>query len=191
MDVASMTRQRREIVPQSEDVLEGAAIIGGVLFAHYLVDVKNEIRRYDLKGAPLGNVALPGIGSVVGFGGEQNDSETFYAFTSFATPTTSYRYDIAADESSVWAAPQVDFNPDDYAVEQTFFASKDGTRVPMFVVGRKNLPARPQPTILYGYGGFNIPVAPAFSTARQIRRAHVCTPVPNAQLVCRFLIEKK
>src|SRR3546814_16087995 len=81
MDVASMTRQLREIVPQSEDVLEGAAIIGGVLFAHYLVDVKNEIRRYDLKGAPLGNVALPGIGSVVGFGGEQNDSETFYAFT--------------------------------------------------------------------------------------------------------------
>src|SRR3546814_7643167 len=75
MDVASMTRQLREIVPQSEDVLEGAAIIGGVLFAHYLVDVKNEIRRYDLKGAPLGNVALPGIGSVVGFGGEQNDSE--------------------------------------------------------------------------------------------------------------------
>src|SRR3546814_3738213 len=66
MDVASMTRQLREIVPQSEDVLEGAAIIGGVLFAHYLVDVKNEIRRYDLKGAPLGNVALPGIGSVVG-----------------------------------------------------------------------------------------------------------------------------
>src|SRR3546814_19569608 len=95
--------------------------------------------------------ALPisGIGSVVGFGGEQNDSETFYAFTSFATPTTIYRYDIAADESSVWAAPQVDFNPDDYAVEQPFFASQDGTRVPMFVVGRQNLPARPQPTILY------------------------------------------
>src|SRR3546814_9666999 len=89
MDVASMTRQLREIVPQSEDVLEGAAIIGGVLFAHYLVDVKNEIRRYDLKGAPLGNVALPGIGSVVGFGGEQNDSETFYAFTSRSEEHTS------------------------------------------------------------------------------------------------------
>src|SRR3546814_18511556 len=86
-----MTRQLREIVPQSEDVLEGAAIIGGVLFAHYLVDVKNEIRRYDLKGAPLGNVALPGIGSVVGFGGEQNDSETLYAFTSFATPRSEER----------------------------------------------------------------------------------------------------
>src|SRR3546814_8907250 len=134
----------------------GAAIIGGVLFAHYLVDVKNEIRRYDLKGAPLGNVALPGIGSVVGFGGEQNDSETFYAFTSLATPTTIYRYDIAADESSVWAAPQVDFNPDDYAVEQTFFDSKDGTRVPLLVVGRKNLPARPQTTILYRHGGYDI-----------------------------------
>src|SRR3546814_7106012 len=82
MDVASMTRQLREIVPQSDDVLEGAAIIGGVLFAHYLVDVKNEIRRYDLKGAPLGNVALPGIGSVVGFGGEQNDSERSEEHTS-------------------------------------------------------------------------------------------------------------
>ncbi|MCM8730802.1 prolyl oligopeptidase family protein [Hephaestia sp. GCM10023244] len=166
MDVASMSRQLREIVPQSDAVLEGAGIVGGVLFAQYLVDVKTEVRRFDLSGAPLGSVALPGIGSVAGFGGEAGDNETFYAFTSFATPTTIYRYDVAADQSSVWAAPQVAFDPDDYAVEQTFFTSKDGTRVPMFVVGRKDLPAEPQPTILYGYGGFNIPVAPAFSTAR-------------------------
>ena len=166
MDVASMTRQLKEIVPQDEAVLEGAAIIGGVLLGQYLVDVKNDVRRFDLAGEPLGSVALPGIGSVIGFGGEQDDTETFYAFTSFATPTTIYRYDVAADESDVWAAPEVDFEPEDYAVEQTFFTSNDGTRVPMFVVGRKNLPAEPQPTILYGYGGFNIPVAPAFSTAR-------------------------
>ncbi|HVI97716.1 MAG TPA: prolyl oligopeptidase family serine peptidase [Sphingomonas sp.] len=166
MDVASMTRQLKEIVPQDEAVLEGAAIVGGVLLAQYLVDVKNEVRRFDLKGKALGTIALPGIGSVAGFGGEADDSETFYAFTSFATPTTIYRYDIGADESMVWAAPRVDFDPEDYAVEQTFFTSKDGTRVPMFVVGRKDLPAEPQPTILYGYGGFNIPVAPAFSTAR-------------------------
>ncbi len=166
MDVASTTRRLREIVPQADAVLESAAIIGGVLLAQYLVDVKNEVRRFDLEGRPHGAIALPGIGSVVGFGGTQDDPETFYAFTSFATPTTIYRYDVAADESRVWAAPKVDFDPADYAVEQTFFTSKDGTRVPMFVVGRKDLPAEPQPTILYGYGGFNIPVAPAFSTAR-------------------------
>ncbi|HEU4960346.1 MAG TPA: prolyl oligopeptidase family serine peptidase, partial [Sphingomonas sp.] len=92
--------------------------------------------------------------------------ETFYAFTSFATPTTIYRYDVAAEESTVWAAPEVDFDPADYAVEQTFFTSKDGTRVPMFVVGRRDLPPEPAPTMLYGYGGFNIPVPPAFAASR-------------------------
>src|SRR3546814_18169418 len=92
MDVASMTRQLREIVPQSEDVLEGAAILGGVLFAHYLVDVKNEIRRYDLKGAPLGNVALHGTGSAVGLGGEQDHSETFTALTNIQNPPPHTRH---------------------------------------------------------------------------------------------------
>jgi len=166
MDVASSTRAQREVVAEDEAVLEGAGVIGGVLVAQYMRDVQNEVRRYTLKGKRLDDVALPGIGSVAGLGGNQDDPETFYAFTSFATPTAIYRCDITTGESQVWAAPQVGFDPDDYAVEQMFFTSKDGTRVPMFVVGRRDLPAEPVPTLLYGYGGFNIPVPPAFAASR-------------------------
>jgi prolyl oligopeptidase len=166
MDVASTTRAQREVVTQDEAVLEGAGIIGGVLVAQYMRDVQNEVRRYTTKGKRLDDVALPGIGSVAGFGGSQDDPETFYAFTSFATPTAIYRCDITTGESQVWAAPDVGFDPADYAVEQVFFPSKDGTRVPMFVVGRRDLPAEPAPTLLYGYGGFNIPVPPAFAASR-------------------------
>lgn len=166
MDIASTTRIQREIVPQDDAVLEGAALIGGVLVAQYMRDVQNEVRRYTPKGKRLDDVALPGIGSVTGLGGEQDDPETFYAFTSFATPTTIYRCDIATGESTIWAAPDLGFDPGDFAVQQVFFASKDGTRVPMFVVGRRDLPAEPAPTLLYGYGGFNIPVPPSFAASR-------------------------
>ena len=166
MDVKSSTRAQREVVPEDEAVLEGAGLIGGVLVAQYMRDVQNEVRRYTLKGKRLDDIALPGIGAVAGLGGVEDDSETFYAFTSFATPTTIYRADAATGESRVWAAPEIRFDPADYAVQQLFFASKDGTRVPMFVVGRRDLPAAPAPTLLYGYGGFNIPVAPAFAASR-------------------------
>jgi prolyl oligopeptidase len=166
MNIASMTRQVREIVPQDEAVLEGAAIIGGVLVAQYMVDVKNEVWRYTLDGKRLDDVALPGIGAVGGLGGTQDDPETFYAFTSFPMPTTIYRCDAATGESSIWAAPEVRFDPEEYAVEQVFFRSKDGTRVPMFIVGRKDLPAEPAPALLYGYGGFNISVPPSFAASR-------------------------
>src|SRR5690242_14645451 len=166
MDVASSTRAQREVVPQDEAVLEGAGIIGGVLVAQYMHDVQNQVRRYTLKGKRLDDVALPGIGSVSGLAGDQDNPETFYAFTSFATPTSIYRCDIATGESTVWATPEVGFDPADYAVEQLFFTSKDGTRVPMFVVGRRDLPPQPAPALLYGYGGFNIPVPPAFAASR-------------------------
>ncbi|WP_242150084.1 prolyl oligopeptidase family serine peptidase [Sphingomonas sp. BAUL-RG-20F-R05-02] len=156
-----------EVVPEDSHgaVLESAAILGGKLIADYLVDVKSEVRRYNLDGTPDGTVALPGIGAVVGGSGTQDDAETFYAFTSFATPTTIYRYDVKTNQSTVWAQPKVAFDPAGYAVEQRFYASKDGTRVPMFVVRRKDVTA-PAPTLLYGYGGFNISVTPAFSATR-------------------------
>jgi prolyl oligopeptidase len=166
MDVASSTRMQREIVGEDEAVLEGAGLIGGVIVAQYMRDVQNEVRRYTLDGKRLSDIALPGIGSVGGLGGSQDDPETFYAFTSFATPTSIYRCDVTTGESAVWAAPQVGFHPGDYTVEQLFYTSKDGTRVPMFVVGRRDLPAVPAPTLLYGYGGFNIPVPPAFAASR-------------------------
>ncbi len=155
-----------EIVPEDASVLEGAGIVGGVLIADYLVDVKGEVRRYALDGKPLGKVPLPGIGSVGGFGGTDTDPETFFSFTSYNTPSTIYRYDAHTQKATIWAAPKVAFNPADYIVEQKFYASKDGTRVPMFVVHKKSLGAGPQPTLLYAYGGFNIPSLPGFSATR-------------------------
>ncbi|QDZ09063.1 S9 family peptidase [Sphingomonas panacisoli] len=154
-----------EVVPQDKAVLDGAAIIGGKLVTSYLVDVKSEVRRYSLDGKPDGTVALPGIGSVGGFGGEADDPETFYSFTSYNRPTTIYRYDVATGKSSVWAQPKVAFDPANYLVSQVFYASKDGTRVPMFIVRKKGT-SGPAPTLLYAYGGFNVTMEPAFSATR-------------------------
>jgi len=166
MDVALAAPVVQEIVPEDKAVLDGAGVIGGVMVAVYLADVKTEVRRYTLEGKSLGPVVLPGIGTAGGFGGEPDDPETFYAFTSYATPTSIYRYDVKSGNATPWATPKVDFNPADYVVEQKFYASKDGTRVPMFVVHRKNLPAGPAPTLLYAYGGFNIASLPGFSATR-------------------------
>ncbi len=126
----------------------------------YLVDVKTEVRRYGLDGKAEGTVALPGIGTAGGFGGEADDPETFYAFTSFNTPTTIYRYDVKTGQTATWAAPKVAFDPSAYVVEQRFYASKDGTKVPMFIVRKKSVTG-PAPTLLYAYGGFNISITPA------------------------------
>ncbi|MFZ5747016.1 MAG: prolyl oligopeptidase family serine peptidase [Pseudomonadota bacterium] len=155
----------REIVPEQQATLNGVSLVGGRLILSYLVDAKTEVRRYTLDGAADGTVALPGIGTASGFGGEEDDPETFFAFTSFNYPTTVFRYDVATGAATPWARPQVAFNPDDYVVEQRFFASKDGTKVPMFVVKRKDVTG-PAPTLMWGYGGFNISYTPAFSAAR-------------------------
>lgn len=155
----------QELVAQGKDVLAGASLVGGKLLVSYLADVKSEIRRYTLEGKPDGVVPLPGIGAAGGFGGEEGDPETFFAFTSFATPTTIYRYDVKTGQATPWAAPKVAFDPARYSVEQRFYASKDGTQVPMFIVRRSDVTG-PAPTLLYAYGGFNISVTPAFSATR-------------------------
>lgn len=166
MDVHQAVPAIHEVVPQDKAVLEGAGIVGGKLIASYLVDVKSELRRYTLDGKPDGIVALPGIGSVAGTSGAEDDNELFYAFTSFATPTTIYRYDLATGAAVPWAKPKVAFDPGLYDVSQRFYASKDGTKVPMFIVRRKDLPAGPAPTLLYAYGGFNVSMNPGFSATR-------------------------
>jgi prolyl oligopeptidase len=166
MDVRDAVPLLQEVVPEDKAVLEGAGIIGGKLIASYLVDVKSEVRRYDLNGKPDGNVSLPGIGSVAGISGEADDTEAFYAFTSFAMPTTIYRYDVKTGTTTPWAQPKVAFDPGLYQVSQRFYASKDGTKVPMFIVRRTDLPAGPASTLLYAYGGFNISMSPAFSATR-------------------------
>jgi prolyl oligopeptidase len=155
----------REVVPQDSATLESASLVGQEIVASYFVDAKSEVRRYAVDGTLKGKLTLPGIGTATGFHGRPGDPETFFSFTSFATPTTIYRYDANSGAATVWAQPKVAFNPDDYRVEQRFYASKDGTRVPVFIVRRKDVTG-PAPTLLYGYGGFNVSLPPAFSAAR-------------------------
>ncbi|RYE64068.1 MAG: S9 family peptidase [Oxalobacteraceae bacterium] len=166
MDVTESEHpEAHELVPESDATLEGAAIIGHTLIASYLVDARTEIRRFALDGKPLAPVALPGIGTATGFGGHADDPETFFAFTSFNEPTTIYRHNVATGESTPWAAPNLLFDPAEYSVEQRFYGSKDGTRVPMFVVRRHDTHG-PAPTLLYAYGGFGISLTPAFASSR-------------------------
>lgn len=165
LDVTADAPIPKEVVAQDVATLDHAGIIGGKLFASYLVDAKSEVRRFTLDGKPLGAVKLPGIGTVSGFGGEPEDRETFFAFTSFNAPTTIYRYDTDKDAASIWEAPKLLFKPDEYVVEQRFFTSRDGTKVPMFVVRRKDVTG-PAPTLLWGYGGFNISYTPVYSASR-------------------------
>jgi prolyl oligopeptidase len=153
------------VIPESKDALDSVSLIGGKLIASYLVDAKSEVRVFGLTGKRQSTIALPGLGTVGGFSGKVSDPETFFSFTSFNRPTTVYRYDAATGQATEWAAPKLTFDPDTIAVEQRFYASKDGTRVPMFIVRRKDVTG-PAPTILYGYGGFNISLTPAFSATR-------------------------
>ncbi len=153
----------REIVSESSDTLTGAHIIGDHLVALALKDARTEVRRYTLAGKPEGVVPLPGIGTASGFEDVPGTATAYYAFTSYNAPTTIYRYDAASNSAAVFAAPRVAFDPADFVVAQQFFTSKDGTRVPMFVAHKKGLDlSHGAPTLMYGYGGFNINVLPAF-----------------------------
>ncbi|WP_428409870.1 prolyl oligopeptidase family serine peptidase [Hyphococcus sp.] len=156
-----------EVIPESEHVLSGVNIVGGRIFAHYMEDVKSAVRIFALDGAALGDVSLPGVGSAGGFGGEPDDTETFFSFESFNWPPTIYRYDIAKGEELVFREPQTPFDPVEYEVRQVFYPSKDGTKIPMFIAHKKGLDlSRGAPTLLYAYGGFNVSVTPAFSVTR-------------------------
>jgi len=166
-DIRRPVGDLREIVAEDAATLDGASIVGDRLIASYMVDAKTEIRTFDLDGKPKGVVALPGIGTAAGFDGDAGDPETFFAFTSFNYPTTIFRYDSATGATSLFAQPKVAFDPSRIAVEQRFYASKDGTRIPIFLVHRKDRPlTAAAPTLLYGYGGFNVSLTPAFSVTQ-------------------------
>jgi len=154
----------RELIPQSADVIEGVQLIHDRFVVNYLHDAHARLCLFALDGRLERELALPALGAVSAISGERGDAEMFYAFTSFLYPTTIFRYDFATGTTSVFKAPTVDFDPSGYETHQVFFHSKDGTRVPMFVTHRKGL-ARDatHPTYLYGYGGFNISLLPAFS----------------------------
>ncbi|CAM4211537.1 Prolyl oligopeptidase [Novosphingobium lubricantis] len=153
------------VVPESDANLEGAAIVGDRLVLHYLRDVKAQVKLYTLDGQLQGELALPGVGAIAGISGKPGRSAGYFGFTSFTTPGTVHAFDALSGKSRVWEQVPLNFAPEDYAVEQVFYPSKDGTRIPMFIVRRKDVKG-PVPTILYGYGGFNIALPPAFSPAR-------------------------
>ena len=154
----------KTIVPQSADKLEFASVVNNTFLLGYLKDARTEVRVHDLSGAFLRTVDLPGIGTAIGFTGKRKDRETFYAFTSFISPTTIYRYDPQAGKSEVFRRPKVDFDASRYETKQVFYHSKDGTRVPMFLTYKKGLKLDGEnPTLLYAYGGFDISLTPRFS----------------------------
>ncbi|HEV8481988.1 MAG TPA: prolyl oligopeptidase family serine peptidase [Blastocatellia bacterium] len=159
----------RELVPQTADTLDSVTVVHDRFIASYLKDARTQVKVFKLDGTFVREVDLPGIGTARGFGGKRKDRETFYAFTGFTTPTTIYRYDVATGKSTIFRRPKVDFNPGDYETKQVFYESKDGTRVPMFIVHKKGLILNgANPTYLYGYGGFNIPTVPAFSVSNLV-----------------------
>lgn len=158
-----------EVIPESEHVLRGVSMVGEHLIVSHLADVKSVVNVHDLDGTFVREVSLPGIGTAYGFGGKSSDSETFYAFTGFSSPMTIHRYNVHTGHTELWKSSEVEFNPDDFEVTQQFYTSKDGTKVPMFVMHKKGLELNgDNPTLLYGYGGFNISLTPGFSLSRVI-----------------------
>jgi prolyl oligopeptidase len=163
----------KEIVPQSEHLLQEAGMVGGRLVVEYLKDAKSAVTVFDLKGGKVREVELPGIGSAAGFRGRQDDKETFYQFTGFTDPGAIYRYDLASGKSTLWNRPAVGFDGADYETKQVFATSKDGTQVPVFVVHKKGIALDGSHRVLLsGYGGFNISLTPGFSVGRAVWLEH-------------------
>jgi prolyl oligopeptidase len=154
------------LVPEAADKLEAAELVGDRFIASYLKDAHSAIRLFELSGKPAGEIQLPGLGTASGFKGRRKDTETFYSYVSFTEPPTIYRYDLKSGQSTVLFRPKVDFKSDEFTTEQVFYQSKDGTKVPMFLTYQKGLQKNgSNPTILYGYGGFDISITPSFSPA--------------------------
>jgi len=170
IDVNQPARENwKVIVPESREALQSATFVDQKFVLNYLRDAYTQVRLYDLTGKLVREVQFPGIGTAEGFGGKTTDKEAFYAFTGFTTPTTIYRYDTTTGKSSVFRQPKVDFNPADFETKQVFYTSKDGTRVPMFLTYKKGLKLDGNnPTYLYGYGGFNVSLSPAFSVGNLV-----------------------
>ena len=152
------------LVPESKETLQAVTVVNHKLIANYLKDAYTQVKIFDTTGKFIREVEFPTIGSAEGFGGEPDDRETFYSFTSFTSPASIYRYDVETGKSTVFRQPKVDFNPANFETKQVFYSSKDGTKVPMFITYKKGLKLDGNnPTYLYGYGGFNISLTPAFS----------------------------
>jgi len=159
----------KEIIPQAAETLHGVSMVNDQFIATYLKDAQSQVKMFSPNGALARELELPGMGTVGGFAGKRSDTETFYSFTSFTVPGSVYRLDLRSGQSAVFREPKVDFNARDYETKQFFYQSKDGTRVPMFVTYKAGLKQNgANPTLLYGYGGFNISLTPGFSVANLV-----------------------
>lgn len=164
VDLKNPTKIVVAIPENKENMLESISSAGDDLFASYLEDAQSKVYQYSLSGELIREVSLPSIGSASGFSGKKEVTETYYYLTNFTTPSTIYKYDIASGKSELYKAPEVKFDPSLYATEQIFYTSKDGTKVPMFVVHRKDIKLNGKnPCYLYAYGGFQINLTPSFS----------------------------
>ena len=166
-----------EIIPETDHVLRDVSYMNQIFVANYLRNAQSHIDVLDNAGKLIRSVSLPGVGSVGGFHSDSSDTETFYSFTSFSTPGAIYRYDLQTGESSLVRQPILGFSPEEFVTEQVFYESKDGTRVSMFLSYKKGLRRNGQnPTYLYGYGGFNIPLTPSFSVSNLVwmERGGIC-----------------
>ncbi|MGK7945664.1 MAG: prolyl oligopeptidase family protein, partial [Microcystaceae cyanobacterium] len=156
----------QEIIPEAEETLEDIGILNHQFVVNYLKDAHSVVKIFDLQGQLIKEIPFAEIGTVSGFNGRKEDQETFYSFTSFTTPTTIYKYDFATGESQLFRQPTVDFDTNDYETKQVFYPSKDGTMIPLFITHKKGLQLNGEnPTYLYGYGGFNVSLTPAFSVS--------------------------
>ena len=161
------SKETKDFIPEAQDVMRGADIVGGKLFVSYLKDASTRIFKYDLKGENKEEVHLPGIGTAYGFRGKKTDELIFYTYTSFNYPSTIYKYEIKTGKSEVFRKAEVSFNPNNFVVEQVFYESKDKTKIPMFLIYKKGLKKNGKnPVYLYAYGGFNISLTPSFDNTR-------------------------
>ena len=159
----------REVIPQADETLQNVEYVGGRFVASYLKDAHAQVRVFGTDGKLLHEVQLPGLGTATGFGGKQKEEETFFSFTTYTAPPTIYRYDVKTDKTTVVFAPKLAYDPAQYTSEQVFYQSKDGTRVPMVISYKKGMQRDGNnPTVLYGYGGFDISLTPTFSPSNLV-----------------------
>ena len=157
----------KDVIPAAKEVLAGVSHVGHRLIANYTKDARSLVKIFDESGRFIANLDNDIIGSIGGFGGEPDDEETFYTVTSYITPANIYRYDVKNNQSTLYKKSEINFNSDEYVTEQVFYTSKDGTQVPMFITHKKGIKMDgSNPTLLYGYGGFNISLTPSFSVTR-------------------------
>ena len=169
IDVADPQKGFTEVVSEQEEALDSASYIGGYVVASYIKDAYSKVRIFELDGTHLRDVELPGIGSINGFGDDATKTETFFGFQSFNVPPSVYRYDVASGERELFRASKVDVDMDAFEVKQVFYASADGTKVPMFIIHKRGIELDgSNPALLYGYGGFNVSLTPRFSISRTV-----------------------